>query len=106
MKKRRPDGAVETLTRQIRDLDAKRVDQLYGLEPVYEPGESAGGVRAEEFVAFQCPWCAERIETRVDVSAGQQTSVEDCQVCCRPIEMSVELEENGALRALRVQRVE
>ena len=107
MKKRHPpDRPIDTLKQQIQDLDAKSVDQLYGLDPVYEPAESVIGPRAEEFVAYQCPWCGERLETRVDVSGGAHTYVEDCQVCCRPIEMSLEVEDNGALRALRVQRLE
>lgn len=34
---------------------------------------------------YQCAGCGEWNETGVDQSAGgQQTYVEDCQVCCRP----------------------
>ena len=34
---------------------------------------------------YQCAGCGEWNETAVDDSAGgQQTYVEDCQVCCRP----------------------
>jgi hypothetical protein len=105
-KRHRPDRRLETLKQEIQDLDAKRVDQLYGLEPVYEPGERAPGARPEEFVAFRCPWCGERLDIRVDVSGGAHAFVEDCQVCCRPIEMSLELADDGAFRALRVQRLE
>jgi len=32
-----------------------------------------------------CPYCGERLELLLDVSAGSQTYVEDCTVCCRPI---------------------
>lgn len=32
-----------------------------------------------------CPYCGERLELLLDVSAGSQTYVEDCSVCCRPI---------------------
>ncbi|MCB1790970.1 MAG: CPXCG motif-containing cysteine-rich protein [Gammaproteobacteria bacterium] len=35
----------------------------------------------------QCPYCGELIELSVDVSAGEQAYVEDCSVCCRPIEL-------------------
>jgi hypothetical protein len=92
---------------QIRELDARRIDQLYGLEPVYEPGAASPGViRPEEFVSFQCPWCGERLETRVDVSGGENASVEDCQVCCRPMELNLELAENGSFEAVRVQRLD
>ena len=37
-----------TLTRQVEDLNASRVDQLYGLEPVYEPAEAAPGAETPE----------------------------------------------------------
>lgn len=33
-----------------------------------------------------CPYCGEPIELLVDSSAGTQRYVEDCSVCCRPIE--------------------
>jgi hypothetical protein len=41
------------------------------------------------FREVQCPYCGERIEIQVDGSAGEQSYVEDCSVCCRPIEMRV-----------------
>jgi hypothetical protein len=39
--------------------------------------------------AIQCPYCGERIELLVDASAGDQHYIEDCQVCCRPISVTV-----------------
>ena len=36
---------------------------------------------------IQCPYCGESIEVQVDTSAGEQNYIEDCQVCCRPIEL-------------------
>jgi hypothetical protein len=38
---------------------------------------------------IQCPYCGERIEILVDASAGDQSYIEDCQVCCRPISVAV-----------------
>lgn len=105
-RQRRTDPAVEALDREIRDLDGRQVDRLYGLEPVYEPGQGPTGSRPEEFVAFQCPWCGERLDARIDVSAGAASYVEDCQVCCRPMDLNVEVGEDGAFVALRVQRLE
>jgi hypothetical protein len=88
-------------------MNHKKYDRLYGLEPVYEPGQAAaGGIQPEEFVSFQCPWCGERLETRVDVSGGAHTFVDDCQVCCRPMELSLELTDGGSFAALRVQRMD
>ncbi|MDU9389950.1 CPXCG motif-containing cysteine-rich protein [Pseudomonas japonica] len=34
---------------------------------------------------YVCPYCGERVETTVDLSGGDQTYIEDCAVCCRPI---------------------
>ena len=42
---------------------------------------------------IDCPYCGEQIEVLVDGSAGHQQYVEDCSVCCRPIVISVQVEE-------------
>ena len=34
-----------------------------------------------------CPYCGELIEITLDGSAGGQEYIEDCSVCCRPIEV-------------------
>jgi transcription elongation factor Elf1 len=36
---------------------------------------------------FTCPHCLERISMVLDTSVKGQTYVEDCEVCCRPIEV-------------------
>jgi Cysteine-rich CPXCG len=39
---------------------------------------------------FFCPYCNEQISMLIDTSAGQvQSYIEDCEVCCRPIEIRV-----------------
>lgn len=35
----------------------------------------------------QCPYCGETIELQLDCSCGEQAYIEDCSVCCRPIEV-------------------
>jgi len=37
---------------------------------------------------FKCPYCGERISMVLDSSVDEQTYVEDCEVCCRPIEVT------------------
>jgi transcription elongation factor Elf1 len=37
---------------------------------------------------FQCPSCWEEISMVVDLSGGGQTYVEDCEVCCRPLQIT------------------
>ena len=104
---RRKAMELEELKWRITSLDARSIDQLYGLEPVYEPGADRDARLApEEFVAVRCPWCGERLETRIDVTAGEATYIEDCEVCCRPIEFSIEHGDGGVLLAVRVRRLE
>src|SRR5580704_17710042 len=98
--KRRKAVELEPLRRPISSLDSKHIDQLYGLEPGYEPGKGrAGGLLHEKFVPVQCPYCGERLETRVDLTTDEPAYIEDCQVCCRPIEFGLERDDNGALLA-------
>lgn len=47
----------------------------------------------------QCPCCGEWIELLLDASAGDQAYVEDCTVCCRPINVQVEVDADGEPRA-------
>jgi hypothetical protein len=46
-------------------------------------------------VAVQCPYCWEKISLLVDASIEMQEYVEDCEVCCRPIDFVVEVDEQG-----------
>ncbi len=46
-------------------------------------------------IDLSCPYCGEWITVFVDASAGDQQYIEDCQVCCRPIRMSVSVDEAG-----------
>ena len=34
---------------------------------------------------FSCPYCGEPISMLLDLSVPEQTYIEDCEVCCRPI---------------------
>ncbi len=38
---------------------------------------------------IQCPYCWEVIEVLIEPSDEEQRYVEDCQVCCKPIEFHV-----------------
>ena len=43
----------------------------------------------EEDVEVVCPYCGAIFTAFVDTSAGGYATIEDCQVCCRPIELIV-----------------
>lgn len=42
-----------------------------------------------------CPYCGEPLELLIDESAGAQTYIEDCTVCCRPIVVAVTTSADG-----------
>jgi len=86
--------------------DPQTIYVLYGLEPVYEPEGSTDALNATGFVAVQCPYCGEGFETAVDLSAGAFCYVEDCQVCCRPIELTSEMDERGAFSGVSAGRAD
>ncbi len=46
-------------------------------------------------VDIHCPYCGETIAMAVDGSAVDQAYIEDCQVCCRPIEIAVAFDHDG-----------
>ena len=86
-------------------LSDAEVDQLYGLEPAIGGEFSAmdSSVSAE-FVVVSCPYCGEPFETSADVSAGPCKYVEDCQICCQPIEMELRVDDAGAFSELNARR--
>jgi len=44
---------------------------------------------------ISCPYCGESISVLVDDSVPEQSYVEDCQVCCRPIVLDVSIDLDG-----------
>lgn len=54
---------------------------------------------------FQCPYCWEEISMLLDPSVHQQTYVEDCEVCCQPIQVDVSFEEE-VLQEFRAEDIE
>ena len=54
-----------------------------------------------ETIDASCPYCGEPIELMVDASAGSSSYIEDCQVCCRPMQVDVEVD--GGQVSIRVR---
>ena len=53
-----------------------------------------------EFLAekvVSCPYCGEAIEVLIDHQEAGHHYIEDCQVCCKPIIFSVEVDSVGNL---------
>jgi len=57
------------------------------------PGESK--TMWEQY--FQCPYCWEEISMILDLSSGGVSYIEDCEVCCQPIEIEARLDEEENL---------
>jgi transcription elongation factor Elf1 len=55
---------------------------------------------------FKCPYCLEKISMLIDLSEeGQQQYIEDCEVCCQPIQVSFEVSSTklAGFRSARIQ---
>ena len=48
--------------------------------------------------SVQCPYCWERFTLLVDGSIEDQEYVEDCEVCCRPIDFIVLVNDDGEVK--------
>lgn len=49
---------------------------------------------------LHCPYCGETISIVVDTSGGSQSYIEDCQVCCQPMQISVDVDDGKLLSVL------
>lgn len=39
--------------------------------------------------SISCPYCGEVFDAIIDCSVAQQAYIEDCEICCRPINFDV-----------------
>jgi hypothetical protein len=46
---------------------------------------------------FTCPYCWEEISMVLDTSVRRQIYVEDCEVCCNPIEVRYVVDDEGGI---------
>ena len=54
---------------------------------------------------FQCPHCWETISMLFDSSINNQDYIEDCEVCCNPVNVNV-VSDNFELISLTVTSIE
>ena len=48
--------------------------------------------------SIECPYCGETIEVVIDDSVDRQQYIEDCFVCCRPINVEASIDQAGEIR--------
>ena len=46
----------------------------------------------EQLENVQCPFCGQTFDLTVDTTQAAQRFVVDCEICCRPLEVSVTCE--------------
>ncbi|MGN6552411.1 MAG: CPXCG motif-containing cysteine-rich protein [Verrucomicrobiota bacterium] len=51
--------------------------------------------------SIQCPFCGQESNVTVDTAQSSQRFTSDCEVCCRPFEVTVECE-SGEILSLDV----
>ena len=79
----RDDDAIEDDVPPADDDDALGHEATASLDDVY---------------TATCPYCSEENELVVDLGGGEhQAYVEDCGVCCRPWQVRVEVDGEGAV---------
>jgi hypothetical protein len=58
----------------------------------------------ENEAAYSCPVCFEQNHIGVDPSGGRhQKFIEDCPVCCNPIEFEVTIDPSGDVSVTRAE---
>lgn len=57
-----------------------------------------------ETASVLCPYCGETFNLFIDGSAGNQEYVEDCEICCKPIDLRITVDTNGELLELLARR--
>lgn len=49
--------------------------------------------KAFKWAEVECPYCGESFDVRVSTGEEGQSMVQNCQVCCKPVQLSVEVDE-------------
>lgn len=55
---------------------------------------------------FQCPYCWENISMLLDTSLTNTSYIEDCEVCCRPIQISTTFNNQSELISFLAEDIE
>lgn len=51
------------------------------------------GDTMNDSVSIECPHCGESFSLALDVSEGSAEFIIDCEVCCRPMTVAVQIED-------------
>ena len=92
-------GSKDEQRRRPEPRGATRIGRSGGIAATIDkvvPG-TAPGLELVTVVAITCPWCNEPNETQVDITTGDLATIEDCTVCCQPMELTAAFADDGSL---------
>lgn len=78
-------GAAEAKEDTKQTLQLQAVHDELTAQPQHE--------HLEEDVSVECPYCGEGFEIHVTSESDGQNMYEDCQVCCRPVSIFIQIED-------------
>lgn len=56
----------------------------------------------QDAISIECPHCGETFSLALDASEGSAQFTVDCEVCCRPMTVSVRVNDDGELESVDV----
>ncbi len=59
----------------------------------------------EQELFFLCPYCAQQISFLCEELYGNQKYIEDCEVCCQPIEITIHTHD-GTIESFEINRAD
>jgi hypothetical protein len=59
--------------------------------------------QALTYTNITCPYCYSAFATEIDITAGSQDYYEDCQVCCNPLQLFIQIDADGEITNIDVQ---
>lgn len=75
--------------------------------PRSRPGELphvyAVRLSVTDSLTIECPHCGETFAVAFDVSEGSARFTIDCEVCCRPMQLTIGVSEDGEIDSLTVE---
>jgi phage FluMu protein Com len=49
-------------------------------------------VPVSEYTEIQCPHCGELQDINIELLQEQQSYIEDCQICCKPMVLNIQID--------------
>ena len=60
----------------------------------------------EQEYFFMCPYCWQEISMLLDTSVTHQTYIEDCEICCNPIEIDYHTDRDGFIASFSANKMQ